>query len=155
MTDPDGNVTSYVYDSLNRQIETINPLHFASSEYDLDGNVVQTTDFDGHTIQYAYDADGNKIEEDWLDGNGNIIHATKTYYNTDGHVYAVVNPSASYYYQYNQDGQVVRSRMVPGDLTSTHVAVLDQLLVRTGRICPTEETTPPLTRPPRWTSARC
>ena len=96
VTDPDGNVTSYVYDNLNRQIETINPLYFTSTEsYDADGDLIRQTDFDGRTTQYLYDADGNKIEEDWLDGNGNIIHATKTYYDADGHVYAVVDPSDS------------------------------------------------------------
>ena len=81
VTDPDGNVTSYVYDNLNRQIETVNALHFTSTEsYDGDGDLIRQTDFDGRTTQYLYDADGQQIEEDWPDGNGNVIHATKTYY---------------------------------------------------------------------------
>ena len=38
-----------------RQIETIDPLHNASYDvYDLDGNVIQTTDADGRVTQYVY-----------------------------------------------------------------------------------------------------
>ena len=61
VTDPDGNVTSYVYDNLDRQIETINPLYFTSTEsYDADGDLIRQTDFDGRTTQYLYDADGQQ-----------------------------------------------------------------------------------------------
>ena len=123
MTDPDGNVTSYVYDSLNRQIETIDPLHVTSSaQYDLDGNVVQTTDSDGHTIQYAYDADGRQTQENWLNSAGSVFHTIQTSYDAAGETLSVVEWDASagnatsYQYAYDGDGQVTRVRMAPGDL---------------------------------------
>jgi uncharacterized delta-60 repeat protein/RHS repeat-associated protein len=127
VTDPDGNKTSYVYDNLNRPIETIDPLGDVSSEtHDPDGNVLQTVDADGHVIDFLFDPLNEQVEEDWLDGNGNVFHTIHTYYDADGEKLAVTesdsdNPSdaTSYQYTYDSDGRMLTSRMAPGDLTET------------------------------------
>lgn len=132
VTDPDGNVTSYVYDRLNRQIETIDPLHNTSFDvYDLDSNIIQATDADGRTTQYAYNPLNQQVEEDWLagapaGGSGSVCHTIDTYYNAAGQVVGVTESdtqnasnATSYEYTYDQDGNVLTSRMAPGDLTQS------------------------------------
>ena len=136
VTDPDGNVTSYVYDRLSRQIETIDPLYNTSSTvYDADGNMVQTTDADGRTIQYVYDPLNRQVEEDWLsppppgEGGGGAAasyHTIHTYYDADGETVGVTETDTTiaadctnYEYTYDADGDMLTSRMAPGDLTQT------------------------------------
>ena len=53
LTDPDGNVTSWTYDALNRGVSETNPLGTAYYSYDADGDLTQTTDRDGQTTQYV------------------------------------------------------------------------------------------------------
>ena len=49
-TDPLGHTTTYQYDGLNRQVETIDALGGTSiTAYDAAGNVTSTTDPLGHT----------------------------------------------------------------------------------------------------------
>ena len=127
VTDPDGNVTSYVYDNLNRPIETIDPLHNTSFDlYDLDGNVIQATDADGRVIQYVYNAVGGQTQENWLNSSGSVFHTIHTYYDTDGETVGVTETDTTnsanctdYAYTYNADGDVLTSRMAPGDLEQT------------------------------------
>ncbi len=124
--------TYYTYDRLNRQVENIDPLHNTSFDvYDLDGNVVQTTDADGRTTQYIYDPLNRQVEEDWLDANGNVYHTIQTFYDADGETVGVTesdlgtslhtantSDATDYEYSYDQDGNVLTSRMAPGDLRS-------------------------------------
>ena len=95
VTDPDGNVTSYVYDRLNRQVQVTDPLWNTSSVvYDADGNVIQTTDRDGRVIQYVYDAVGHQTRANWLGANGNVIQSTITSYDAAGQVVGIIDPGA-------------------------------------------------------------
>ena len=57
MTDPNGNVTTYAYDALNRRTTMTEPLgHVTSLVYDPVGNLAQKTDPKGQVIGYSYDA---------------------------------------------------------------------------------------------------
>ena len=141
VTDPDGNVSSYVYDNLNRQIETTDPLHNASfNVYDLDGKLIQSTDADGNVIQYVYNAVGEQSQENWLSpvppgegeswiSNGDVYRTIDAYYNADGETVGVTEWDATsradrtnYEYTYDADGNVLTSRMAPGDLPQASVA---------------------------------
>ena len=87
-TDAYGNVTSYEYDNLDRQIKVVQPnglvtqtvydaqgrvsetrivngsdIRTTKYEYDLFGNIVKTTQPDGTTILASYDDKGQKISE--------------------------------------------------------------------------------------------
>ena len=122
VTDPDGNVTSYSYDRLNRQVQTTDPLwNVSTTKYDADGNVVQTTDADGHVIQYVYDAVGHHVQENWLDASGSVIQSTVTSYDAAGQVVGVIDPSTRYEYTYDQDGRVLSASMAPGDMPQTYL----------------------------------
>ena len=129
-----------VYDRLNRQIDTIDPLYNTSSTvYDADGNVVQTTDADGRTIQYVYDPLNRQVEEDWLSPpppgegggeGGSVYHAIHTYYDADGETVGVTETDTTdpadctnYEYTYDADGDLLTSRMAPCDLVQTPQAV--------------------------------
>ncbi len=79
MTDPLGHVTSYVYNGLGEQIETIAPdpatgLDDAGSpvtttSYDADGNVLGVTDALGHATSYSYDGIDRNVSETDADGD--------------------------------------------------------------------------------------
>ena len=91
--------------------------------YDLNGDVVQSTDADGRVTQYVYDPVNRQVEEDWLDGSGNAIHTIHTYCDADGETVGVTEWDASdsanatnYEYTYDFDGNLYTSRMAPGDL---------------------------------------
>ena len=64
--DPNGNVTIYEYDALNRVTQKIDPLENTwSYTYDLAGNRLTTTDAKNQTVQYTYDAGGQLTEIDY------------------------------------------------------------------------------------------
>ena len=76
VTDAMGNTTTIIYDSLDRVIETINPLgHSKHFTYDAIGNITSTTDENGNTTQYKYSALGDVTEV--IDAMG---HSTKYSY---------------------------------------------------------------------------
>jgi RHS repeat-associated protein len=57
LTDPRGNVTSYVYDNLDRLETRTDPLlHSETYQYDQNGNLTQHTDRKGQVTSYAYDS---------------------------------------------------------------------------------------------------
>ncbi|MGO9114668.1 MAG: deaminase [Thermoguttaceae bacterium] len=72
------------------------------------------------------------MEEDWLDANGSVFHTIHTYYDADGETVGVTetdtttllhtaNPASctNYEYTYDADGNMLTSRMAPGDLAQT------------------------------------
>ena len=64
--DPDGNLTNYLYDALNRQTVTIDPLQKRTTVlYDAVGNVTQITDRNQHVRQFLYDALNRRTNEVW------------------------------------------------------------------------------------------
>jgi RHS repeat-associated protein len=64
--DPNGSVTTYGYDALNRVVQKVDPLgNTWSYTYDLAGRRISTTDAKNQTIQYTYDAAGQLIGIDY------------------------------------------------------------------------------------------
>ena len=56
--------TQYVYDRLNRVIETIDPLAGrAYTAYDAVGNILRSTDANGHTTSFAYNAANRMVRK--------------------------------------------------------------------------------------------
>jgi YD repeat-containing protein len=84
-TDPDGNETVWSYDALNR-VSTETEFYGTSSAatacyaYDLDGHLVQSTDYDGRVIQYVYDNMGRETNEKWMPMSGQTAVDTMTFY---------------------------------------------------------------------------
>ena len=91
MTQPNGNMTSFVYDALNRPIEETNAAgdttltsydgvgnvltttapngNITTNTYDVIDRVIQVSDSIGLVASYSYDHEGNRLSE--TDGNGN------------------------------------------------------------------------------------
>lgn len=156
VTDQLGNTTSYRYDDLGRKIEeldpsvTVYPVGGGTPEtvspitayvYDLNGNLLSTTDPDGHTTWTLYDALNRPIKTVSADGSGpNDTHyATTTTYDAVGNTLSVTDPDGnvtSYQYdrldrqiqvanplwftsttQYDLDGNVVQATDFDGQTT--------------------------------------
>jgi RHS repeat-associated protein len=72
--------TSYVYDALNRVVQTIDPDGGTNAvSYDPAGRQQTTTDPLDHKTTYAYDPEGRLLETDYPDGT-----ATKSLYDPSG-----------------------------------------------------------------------
>jgi RHS repeat-associated protein len=107
VTDAKGNTTSYIYDSLNRLKEIIEPSPDGNStspatsyEYDIQDHLIRVTDANGHITQYDYDDFGNllkTISSDTgtttaiYDKAGNIISRTDAKNNTTTYTYDALN----------------------------------------------------------------
>jgi RHS repeat-associated protein len=94
--DPAGNVTSYAYDSLNRQTLEIDAYGSSvaattTTAYDAAGNVLYTVDPAGHVTSYAYDSANRRTVE--VDGYGSPVAATTTtVYDSAGNVLSTTDP---------------------------------------------------------------
>ena len=97
LKDPVGNVTTWIYDSLNRVIEQRDPLYWHGTDWnsmtdaELLSHISQPTPFDSapyaisHVTRYAYDAAGNLAAQ--IDRNGRY----RTFeYDYQGHLLAEV-----------------------------------------------------------------
>jgi RHS repeat-associated protein len=87
VTDPNGGITQYTYDS-NSQMLTIQDARgivYLSNVYDANGRVIQQTQADGTTYQFAYTLDGNGkvIQTDVTDPRGNVRRVT---FNSSGYM---------------------------------------------------------------------
>ena len=111
-TDEMGRTTGYFYDNLGRKIEevdpqvTVYPVGGGSGQlatptttisYDPDGNVVSTTDADGHTSWTDYDALNRAVKTVSAQGSGpNDVHyATTTVYDAVGNTLSVTDPDGN------------------------------------------------------------
>jgi RHS repeat-associated protein len=137
VTDPDGNVTTTLYNNVNQAVAKFSPQFYASfSVYDLDGDQVLSIDADGRAVQDVYNAVGEETQENWLsplppgegEGEGlgagySVFHTINTYYDADGDMTGVIvtdtqnaSNATDYAYTYSAVGNVLTSRMAPGDL---------------------------------------
>jgi RHS repeat-associated protein len=108
LTDPDGNTTTWAYDYLGRVTTETNTLnksrHFS---YDANGNLTDRIDRDNREIQYVYDDLGRNTAENWLNGQGSIIHTISFGYDLAGRLTDASDPSATYHYSYDALGRVL------------------------------------------------
>jgi RHS repeat-associated protein len=101
MTDPNGNVTTYRYDALDRLIEETDPENKKTSyTYDSHGNVLSITDGSGVRTSYEYDALHRKVRQyDELDNHwswqydklGNLTEHTDAKGNATRYEYDLLN----------------------------------------------------------------
>jgi RHS repeat-associated protein len=125
VADASGNVTRYAYDRRNRLVTETDPLGKATSyAYDLVGNKIRETDRLGRVTSFVYDAAGRLVEERWQQSTAAAVsHSIKRYYDAADQLLGVtetdtVNAAATTAWQFAYDagGNVVRSRMAPGEL---------------------------------------
>ena len=87
VTDPNGGVTQYTYDASNRMLtlRDARNIVFLTNQYDGSGRVIQQTQADGSTYQFAYTVDGNgKITQtNVTNPRGNVRRAI---FNTSGYL---------------------------------------------------------------------
>jgi RHS repeat-associated protein len=137
MTDPDGNVTGYVYDEAGQLAVTTGPAVNAetgggtpvlvhpvtSTGYDTFGEPAETEDPDGNVTTTAYDADGNPVSKTLPSytppGSSAPITATSlTKYDNLGQVTAATDPLGNKTsYTYDQLGDVATVTAPDGGVT--------------------------------------
>jgi len=137
VTDASGNVTTYAYDRLDRLISETDPFGKQTLHaYDLSGNETAQTDRLGRVTTYLYDAADRRVEERWQQSaTSPITHTIRTWLDAAGQPLGVTetdtaNPAATTAWQFTYDalGQLVKSRMAPGELVQEPVTVSGDLL---------------------------
>ena len=126
LVDPDGHITFYHYDALNRQTQeirknsdtndVINPGDAVKTTmYDPDGNVTEVIDPVNNVTTYDYDAAGHRTNE--IDGAGQRTYAV---YDGDGNVISETIPNTNTIYRsYDAlDREITETDMV-GNVTFT------------------------------------
>jgi len=70
MSDPRGNVTTYVPDALGR-VTSESIVGYGARTFDFDsfGNLTESTNRNEKTIRYTYDFHGRRVLEEWVGGN--------------------------------------------------------------------------------------
>ena len=106
MTDYNGNVTTFGYDSYgNRNSQTDALGRTSTIIYDAAGKITSETTADGTTITYNYDAKGQKIKET-IKGSDGISRTTTYGYDAAGRVINQTNESGTLTYSYDSEGNM-------------------------------------------------
>jgi RHS repeat-associated protein len=79
----------------------------STTEYDADGEVIETTDADGRTVTYSYDQLGDQTGQSLLNAAGGAIEITTFTYDSDGEMTGADNPSATETFTYDPFGNIV------------------------------------------------
>ena len=143
VTDPNNNSTHYVYDDFGKKYQTISPdTGTATHAYDAAGNLVQTTDANGNTITYTYDALNRLVATQFADSSQNI---TNTYDSTSvtygvGRLTGRIDPSGTYVFNYNAQGNMVREDKTIGGTVYTTQYVYNKNGKLTSVVYPTGRT---------------
>ena len=125
LTDASGNVTRYAYDRLNRLGRETDPSgNSATFAYDLAGNRILETDRNGRVTSFIYDAANRRVVERWQQtAAAAVSHTINRIYDAAGQLLGVtetdaVNPVATTAWEFSYDarGNVVKSRMAPGEI---------------------------------------
>ncbi|HEY3357011.1 MAG TPA: FG-GAP-like repeat-containing protein, partial [Polyangia bacterium] len=126
ITDPAGNVSSFVYDSLGRRGQVTDPDAGATTyEYDAVGRVTATNDAKGQRTTFGYDALSRRTSKTTLAGTAQAVTVSWTYdevqpgFANVGHLTTVTDPSGQAAYNYDAAGRVAAGgRIVDGVLYS-------------------------------------
>jgi RHS repeat-associated protein len=131
VTDASGNVTRYAYDRRNRLVSETDPLGKATSyAYDLVGNKIRETDRLGRVTSFVYDAADRLVAERWQSSaTAAVSHTIKRFYDAADQLLGVTetdtaNAAATTAWQFSYDagGNVVKSRMAPGELVQQPIS---------------------------------
>jgi RHS repeat-associated protein len=145
ITDPNGNTSTFTYDSNGNRLTATNPLGETTSfSYDDFGQLISVTDADGNTTVYGYDRMGNLISVcDPLkntstfgyDERGNRVsaqdplnHTSIMTYNLNNQVRAVKDPMDHITtFSYDQNGKVSSVTDAKGNTTIYEYTILDMI----------------------------
>ena len=78
----------------------------STTEYDADGEVIETTDADGRETTYSYDQMGDQTGETWLNGDDEAIYIATFTYDADGEMTGADNPNATETFTYDNAGDL-------------------------------------------------
>jgi RHS repeat-associated protein len=98
VTDSVANVTSYVHDSLNREVQMTDPLaHVATMAYDAASRLTSETDRLGRVNTFAYDNANKLTGETWLATGGTIVLNTQSWsYDNNGNILTAADNVGTY-----------------------------------------------------------
>ena len=125
VADASGNITRYAYDRRNRLATETDPLGKVTSyAYDVVGNKIRETDRLGRVTSFVYDAADRLVEERWQQSSGAVVsHTIRRFYDNADQLLGVTEtdtavPAAATAWQFSYDaaGNVIKSRMAPGEL---------------------------------------
>jgi YD repeat-containing protein len=125
VTDASGNVTRYAYDRQARLVTETDPLGKATSyAYDLVGNKIRETDRLGRVTSFVYDVADRLVEERWQQSTAAAVsHTIRRFYDAADQILGVTETdtlnavaTTAWQFAYDAGGNVVRSRMAPGEL---------------------------------------
>lgn len=154
LQDPVGNITTWVYDSVNRVSEMRDPLfndgmtieqaiealetpsgadcengtgaqHIVTHCYDAEGNLTQSIDRNGRRTEFAYDHVGRQLEERWFDLSGDLISTSSFTYDVVGNMLSASNPDSLYAYDYDVLNRVIREQVNPDGSRETPQLTFD------------------------------
>ncbi len=118
VTDASGNTTFYFYDSLNRLVSTTSPdTGTTSYTYDANGNMLTKTDANGITTNYSYDALNRQTAIEFPDTSQDIhlFHDDPQIVNSTGKLSSMTDPSGTTWYDYDKMGRVtMETRQING-----------------------------------------
>ena len=128
-------MTRYCYDAVGNRTSWTDPLQAVTSyAYDLAGNKTKETDRLGRVSTFVYDAANRLVEERWqASASAAVFHTITRFYDGADQLLGVTetdtaNPAATTAWQYTHDaaGNVVKSRMAPGEIVQTPVVYAPQ-----------------------------
>ncbi len=105
LTDPLDNTTAWTYDHAGRVVTETNELDDARTfEYDVAGRLTKKTDRLGRVTEYVYDDLGRHVEERWKDGQSTVRQIAFSHNRLDERLTAA-DPAAEYTYEYDGFGR--------------------------------------------------
>ncbi len=131
-TDPNGNVTSYAYDSLDRLTQTIAADGTAhSATYDVHGNVVSSTDANGTVTTYNYDLNNRLLQKTIVPAVGVATTTTMETFAYDGlgRMTQANNNASTTSFTYDSLGRPLTETQNGLTVTSTYDAAGNRLTV--------------------------
>ncbi|MFN7811705.1 MAG: hypothetical protein ACK5SI_03455, partial [Planctomycetia bacterium] len=119
------------FDRLNRLVTETDPLGaVTTSAYDLAGNKTKETDRLGRVSTFVYDAADRLVEERWqASASAAVFHTITRFYDGSDQLLGVTetdtaNPAATTAWQFSYDalGQLIKSRMAPGEIVQQPIS---------------------------------
>lgn len=120
VTDAENHETTYVYDDLGRVIQTVSPdAGTTTYKYDEAGNLITKTFNSGRMEIYSYDIINRLTNITYQDPALNVIYSYDGTSNGNGRLTGMVDPSGTYTYTYDTQGNLVSEVKVIQGVTYT------------------------------------